>query len=325
MIGAPVEQTLPALHREHGQTFGRRAVFALLWVVLVAGSAALAAAPRTLPAVLNVEVGAPAPQDVLAPRSVSFESASLTEQARDRAAAAVADVYDPPNSRIARQQILLLRDVIGQIDDLRADTRISLADKQAQLTALPDLPLTDAAASLILRFSEDAWITTQNEALAARDLGVRVVCLRIGIVLAKKGGALDAMLPLFRKGLGGPLGSGQQWMPWVHARDVVRVILFAANESSISGPINVCAPNPVRNEDFTQALGRALHRPAFLRAPEFGIRLMLGEFADAVLSSQRAVPNALLAAGYTFSFEELARALKDATAPSEEAAPTGGT
>ncbi len=167
MIGAPVEQTPPALHRDHGQTFGRRAMFAVLWLILVAGSATLAAAPRTLPAVLNVEVGSPAPQDVLAPRSVSFESASLTQQARDRAAAAVADVYDPPNSRIARQQILLLRDVIGQIDDLRADTRISLADKQAQLTALPDLPLTDAAASLILRFSEDAWITTQNEALAA--------------------------------------------------------------------------------------------------------------------------------------------------------------
>lgn len=167
MIAAPVERSPVATHREPGQTLGRQAMFAVLWILLVAGAAGLTAAPRSLPAVLNVQVGSPAPQDVLAPRSVSFESDALTQQARERAAAAVADVYDPPNSRIARQQILLLRDVIGQIDDLRADTRIALVDKQAQLTARPDLPLTDAAASLILRFSEDAWITTQNEALTA--------------------------------------------------------------------------------------------------------------------------------------------------------------
>ncbi len=167
MIAAPVEHTPLAPHREPGQTLGRQTLFAVLWLILVAGAAGLTAAPRTLPAILNVQVGAPAPQDVLAPRSVSFESAALTQQARERASAAVADVYDPPNSRIARQQVLLLRDVIGQIDDLRADPRIALVDKQAQLTSLPDLPLTDAAASLILRFSEDAWITTQNEALTA--------------------------------------------------------------------------------------------------------------------------------------------------------------
>ncbi len=167
MIAAPVELSPLSRHREPGQTLARSALFSVLWLILVAGAAGLAAAPRTLPAVLNVKVDAPAPQEVLAPRSVSFESEALTQQARERAAAAVADVYDPPNSRIARQQVLLLRDVIGQIDDLRADNRIALVEKQAQLTSLPDLPLTDASASLILRFSEDAWITAQNEALTA--------------------------------------------------------------------------------------------------------------------------------------------------------------
>ncbi|HRF50645.1 MAG TPA: HDIG domain-containing protein [Anaerolineales bacterium] len=167
MIATPVEQYVSSRHREPRQSFGRQTLFATLWVILVAGAAGLTAAPRTLPAVLNVQVGAPAPQDVLAPISVSFESAVLTQQARERAAAAVPDVYDPPNSRIARQQVLLMRDVIGQIDDLRRDTRLSLSAKQSQLTALPDVPLTDATASLILRFSQDAWLTTQQEALTA--------------------------------------------------------------------------------------------------------------------------------------------------------------
>lgn len=151
----------------------------------------------------------------------------------------------------------------------------------------------------------------EAEAEAAAALGVRVVCLRIGVVLAAKGGALDAMLPLFRKGLGGPLGDGKQWMPWIHIDDVVKMVHFCAATESLRGPVNATAPNPATNRDFTKALGAALHRPAILPAPVFALRMALGEFADAVVGSQRVIPAAATAAGYTFTYEQLGPALAD--------------
>jgi len=142
-------------------------------------------------------------------------------------------------------------------------------------------------------------------------LGVRRVVLRTGVVLDRRGGALPKMLPLFRLGLGGPLGSGRQWLPWIHVADEVGAILHLLAAGTARGPFNLCAPRPVGNRDFGRALGRQLHRPAVLPVPAPVLRLALGEVADALLRSQRAVPRRLLAAGYAFRFPDLAAALAD--------------
>lgn len=154
-----------------------------------------------------------------------------------------------------------------------------------------------------------AW---EDETARAASAGIRVVVLRFGIILSADGGALKRMLTPFRLGAGGPLGPGRQWMSWVHIADVAGVIRRAIERESLAGPVNVVAPEPVRNEDFTRALGRALHRPAVLRAPAFALRLALGEMADALLlSSQRVAPGRLQADGYPFRFSSLDAALGD--------------
>lgn len=151
-----------------------------------------------------------------------------------------------------------------------------------------------------------AW---EGEALAARDAGVRVVTARIGLVLGDSGGALAKMAPIFRLGLGGPLGSGKQWMPWIHVDDVVGLLMHAATNATVDGAMNVSAPSPATNREFTRALARALHRPAFFRAPELALRAALGEFADVILASQRAVPNVAVRTGYRFAHPDLDEAV----------------
>jgi hypothetical protein len=152
-----------------------------------------------------------------------------------------------------------------------------------------------------------AW---ESEARRAEGLGVRAVMLRTGIVLGRGGGALQQMLLPFKLGLGGPLGNGKQWMPWIHVDDVVGIILHAIQQSSIRGPINVTAPAPVRNREFTKILAGLLRRPALLPAPAFGLKILLGEFADILLASQRALPKRMQEAGYTFRYPDLAAALQ---------------
>ncbi len=146
---------------------------------------------------------------------------------------------------------------------------------------------------------------------AAADLagGVRTVKLRTGLVLDPTGGALGKMLPLFRLGFGGKLGSGKQWWSWITLHDVVRAIDFALVED-ISGPVNLTAPNPVTNQEFTSALARALHRPAVFPAPAFALKAVLGGFSGEVLGSKRVIPQALLDAGFTWDYPHLSDALK---------------
>ncbi len=152
----------------------------------------------------------------------------------------------------------------------------------------------------------------EREALAARELGIRVVLIRIGIVLGEKGGALGKMLMPFKLGLGSPLGSGEQYMPWIHIDDLVEEMLFAARERSLSGPINGVAPHPVTNREFTKTLGSVLGRPTFMPAvPPFALKLLVGEFGQVLLASQRALPRAALAAGFAFRYPELEAALRD--------------
>ncbi|HWP67386.1 MAG TPA: TIGR01777 family oxidoreductase [Candidatus Limnocylindria bacterium] len=153
-----------------------------------------------------------------------------------------------------------------------------------------------------------AW---EAEAIAAEALGVRVVRLRTGIVLAPEGGALGRMLIPFRACLGGPMGSGKQWMPWIHLDDECGLIVAALAGEGWQGAVNATAPEPVRNRDFARALGDALYRPAILPIPAFVLRLAFGEMADILLSGQRAVPAAAQAQGYDFKHPTLPEALAD--------------
>ena len=127
-------------------------------------------------------------------------------------------------------------------------------------------------------------------ALRARELGARVVCVRTGIVLDRQGGALAKMLPPFRAGVGGPVAGGEQYMPWIHADDLVDLFVAALDDARYSGPVNGSAPEPVTNAFFSRALGRALHRPAVMPVPMFALRLLYGEMATIVTEGQRAVP-----------------------------------
>ena len=151
----------------------------------------------------------------------------------------------------------------------------------------------------------------EQAADGAAEFGVRVVKVRFGIVLGRDGGALAKMLPLFKLGVGGKLGSGKQWMSWVHIEDVVDLIRFALENPAIRGPVNTTAPSPVTNEQFARQLGATLHRPAILPVPAFAIKLMFGELASDILSSQRALPKAAQTAGYKFQFPELGAALRE--------------
>lgn len=150
----------------------------------------------------------------------------------------------------------------------------------------------------------------EREATAAESLGVRVVRIRIGIVLDPRGGALARMLPPFRLGVGGRLGSGNQWMSWIHLDDLAALMRFAI-ERPVEGALNGVAPEPVTNSEFTRTLGRALGRPAILPVPGIALRALFGEMSGLLLASHRVIPEKAQAAGFQFGFPQLAPALAD--------------
>jgi uncharacterized protein (TIGR01777 family) len=151
----------------------------------------------------------------------------------------------------------------------------------------------------------------ETEAARAASDRTRVVCLRTGLVLERDGGALPQMLPPFRFGAGGPVGSGRQYWPWIHREDWVALVTWAIRTPGASGAINATAPAPVTNAEFARALGRAMHRPAFMPAPAFALRLLLGEMADALLlSGQNAVPARAEQLGFRFRYIDVNEALR---------------
>jgi hypothetical protein len=150
--------------------------------------------------------------------------------------------------------------------------------------------------------------------VAGTELGMRVVCVRNGVVLDAGGGALKTMLPPFKAGVGGPVAGGRQYMPWIAADDVVGIYLAALDSADWSGAVNASAPEPVTNAEFSRALGRALHRPAVMPVPGFALRLRFGEMATIVTASQRMVPARALELGYRFRFGDLGAALTAALA-----------
>lgn len=151
----------------------------------------------------------------------------------------------------------------------------------------------------------------ENAANAATAYGVRVVTLRTGIVLDARDGALTKMLLPFKMFVGGPVGSGKQYMSWIHNEDEVGLILFALDHAEVAGPLNATAPNPVTNKQFSQALGKVLGRPSFMPTPAFAVNLLIGEAAQLVTNGQRVMPAKAQAAGYTFKFTEVEIALRD--------------
>lgn len=152
-----------------------------------------------------------------------------------------------------------------------------------------------------------AW---EHEAGKARAHGVRVAHARFGMVLGPDGGAWPLLRTIFRAGLGGRLGSGRQWLPWIHIDDAVRLLLTAATDLRCEGPLNAVSPTPITNREFTRLLAQAIKRPALLPAPAFALKLILGEQASMLLDSQRVLPEKALACGFTFQFPDLAQALR---------------
>jgi uncharacterized protein (TIGR01777 family) len=159
-------------------------------------------------------------------------------------------------------------------------------------------------------FLADVCRAWESEADLAESLGVRVVKLRFGIALGRKGGALERMLPPFRAFVGGRIGPGSQWMSWIHIADIVGLIRFAIDQP-LNGAVNATTPNPLRNREFTSELAGVLHRPAIFPVPAPALKILFGEMADVLLASQRVLPKAAESAGYRFAFPELGAALRD--------------
>ena len=160
-------------------------------------------------------------------------------------------------------------------------------------------------------FLGEACRQWEREGARASEAGVRVVHLRIGVVLAAGGGALDAMLLPARLGLGGPLGSGRQWWSWIHREDLIGMVQHVLAGENLSGPFNATSSNPVRQKDFAKVLGRVLSRPAFLPTPGIALKLVLGGFATELLSSKKVLPDRIQESGYRFLFPDLEPALRE--------------
>jgi uncharacterized protein len=210
----------------------------------------------------------------------------------------------------------------GEIRRSRVDATRALVDRLAQVRARPKVYVSAWAvgyygASETATFTEssppgndflaEVCADWEREASRAGELGMRVACIRTGIVLGPDGGALARLLPIFKLGLGGAIGSGRQWNSWIHIDDAVGIYLLAIDRAE--GPLNATAPEPVRNVDFTRALASALHRPAFLRVPAFALASIFGEGASILTTGQRVLPERTLSLGYEFRYPQLAAAM----------------
>jgi uncharacterized protein (TIGR01777 family) len=153
-------------------------------------------------------------------------------------------------------------------------------------------------------------IDWEREALLASAKGARVAVMRFGVILGQAGGAMAKLIPAFKLFVGGPLGNGNQWFPWLHLDDLMAAVEFVLDHQEVRGPLNFCAPHPVRNRELAQVLGKVLGRPALMPAPAFMIRLAMGEFGDVFLGSQRTVPAKLLDYGFDFQYPEIEGAVR---------------
>jgi uncharacterized protein len=264
----------------------------------------------------------------MAPVHANFRyiAADTTREGDWQQAAAAADVLvnlagrnifrrwnEPYKQQIYDSRILTTRHLVQAISAGKPTTLISTSavgyygDQKDDILMETRPPGTDFLATL----SRD-W---EAEALEAEKAGARVAVTRFGIVLGRGGGALAKMAPAFKFFLGGAIGNGKHWVPWIHIRDVAAALLFLMENSNCRGPFNFSAPEPVRYRELSNALGRALRRPSFIKTPAFAVRLAMGELGNVLLGSQRAVPRRLIEAGYRFQFTDVDSALNDLMQP----------
>lgn len=212
-------------------------------------------------------------------------------------------------ARIRQSRIEGTRRIVEAIDALGTPPEVFLCGSAIGFygdSGEAELTETTPSGAGFLPETTRAW-----EAEALRAERTRTILLRTGLVLGKGAGALHAMTPIFRAGLGGQIGDGRQWMSWIHLEDEARLILFALENLDVQGPLNATAPWPVRNADFTRILAKTLHRPALFRVPAFALRLALRDFSHELLDSKRVPPAAALEHGFGFQFSELEPALKN--------------
>jgi uncharacterized protein len=275
---------------------------------------ALARNPDRATELLGVEAvewdaaAGPAPAEALARRDgvVHLAGESVARRWTDEAKRAIRD------SRVAgtRNLVAGLRDADPRPRVLASASAVGYYGPRG------DEPVDESAPPADDDFLAGVCVEWEREADAAAELGTRVVKVRTGIVLDGSGGALKAMLLPFKLGVGGPVAGGRQYMPWIHVDDVVGIYLAALEGERWAGPVNATAPAPVTNKEFTRALGRALHRPAFLPVPGLPLRLVMGEMGEVVTTGQRAVPRRPQELGYAFAHPELDEALRSALAAS---------
>jgi uncharacterized protein len=212
--------------------------------------------------------------------------------------------------RIRESRVVGTRNLVEGLAKLTTQPRALVSASAVGFYGSRGDQLLDEAAGPGNDFLAEVCQAWEKESQAATEFGIRVVNIRTGVALGRQGGALKKMLLPFRLGLGGPLGNGRHWMSWIHVDDLAELFVAAAENEDYHGPVNGVAPNPVTNRDFTRAFAATLHRPAFFRAPYAALRVALGEVADVLFSSQRAVPKAALNAGFQFRYPELQSALK---------------
>lgn len=166
---------------------------------------------------------------------------------------------------------------------------------------------SDGAQDFLAKLTAD-W---ENEASKVKSSGIRWVSIRNGIVLSKKGGALKIMLPIFKLFIGGTLGNGRQWFPWIHIQDTINIFEFAIENKNITGPINATSPNSVRMNEFVKSLGHVLNRPSILKVPKFALKAIMGEFGEYITASLRVYPKKLLDNNFKFQKENLPTVLEE--------------
>ncbi len=215
-------------------------------------------------------------------------------------------------ARIRDSRVLATRSLVAALKALGDGARPRVLVSQSATGyygSRGDAPLDEHAAAGD-DFLAQIVVAWEHEAQAAASL-LRVACTRTGVVLSRSGGALAKMLPFFKLGIGGPVAGGRQYVPWVHIDDVVGALMRCVDDAGAEGPVNVSAPNPVTNAEFSRALGHALGRPAVLPVPGIAVKLLYGEMAEIVTSGQRVVPARLRQLGYEFAHPEVAPALQD--------------
>jgi uncharacterized protein len=220
---------------------------------------------------------------------------------------------DEKKKAIRDSRVLGTRNVVDAMAAMSEKPKVFIASSAIGFYGdRADEIMTEASSAGTTFLSEvsTAW---EAESRRAEDLGVRTVLLRTGIVLAKEGGALAAMLTPFKFGVGGVVGSGKQWMSWISLEDMVGIINFAIDHENIRGAVNAVAPSPVTNDEFTKALGEVLYRPTFVPLPAFAVNMVFGEMGDALLlASTRVIPKRIEDAGYKFQYTDIRKAIEQA-------------